>query len=283
MPFCMSNFAQQTPPSEEPSIKVVNLEYTFFKRKIKVLKEINLSVRPGQVVAIMGGSGSGKTTLLRNINGQYQSETGSVMVAGNEINRLNQKDLRKIRKKIGMLFQLGGLFTDMSVFENLAFPLIQHTSLEQNTIRDMVLLKLQAVGLRAAAHKYPSEISGGMARRVALARAIMLDPEIILYDEPFAGLDPVSLSIIARLIRQLNDSLGASSVIVTHDVDESFDIVDYVYLMWEGKIVCEGTPDEMRKSDMDLVQQFINGQPDGPLPFHYPGSTLREDLRLKNV
>ena len=266
-----------------PTIKVANLEYTFLRREIKILKDINLEVHPGQVVAIMGGSGSGKTTLLRNINGQYQSHTGSVVVAGKEINRMGRKELRNLRKQIGMLFQLGGLFTDMSVFENLAFPLRQHTDLPEHVLRDLVLLKLNSVGLRAAADKYPSEISGGMNRRVALARAIMLDPKIILYDEPFAGLDPVSLNIIASLIRRLNDALQASTVIVTHDVEESFAIVDYVYLMWEGCIVAKGTPDEMRKSELPLVKQFIYGMPDGPLPFHYPGSTLQEDFRLKGI
>jgi len=269
--------------SESPTIRIKGLGYTFLRREVTILKDINLEVRPGQVVAIMGGSGSGKTTLLRNINGQYQSETGSVVVAGEEINRLDRKNLQRVRKKIGMLFQLGGLFTDMSVFDNLAFPLQKHSDLSPQVVRDLVLLKLNSVGLRAAADKYPSEISGGMARRVALARAIMLDPQIMLYDEPFTGLDPVSLNIIATLIRKLNDALQASSVIVTHDVEESFNIVDYVYLMWEGKIVSEGTPDEMRKSQSPLVQQFINGMPDGPLPFHYPGSTLQEDLRLMGI
>lgn len=274
---------RQPGEGDTPVIEIKGLEYTFFRRSVKILKGVDFATYPGQVVAIMGGSGSGKTTLLRNINGQYQSPTGSVVVDRQQINRLGEADLQRLRKRIGMLFQFGGLFTDMSVFENVAFPLRQHTSLSEQTIHDLVLLKLHSVGLRAAAKKYPSEISGGMARRVALARAIALDPKIILYDEPFAGLDPVSLTIIAKLIRQLNEALGASSVIVTHDVAESFEIVDYVYIMWEGRIVSQGTPEEMRRSDMPIVRQFINGDPDGPLPFHYPGSSLREDFRLKEA
>lgn len=274
---------RQPNEGETPVIEIRDLEYTFMRRSVKILKGIDFSVYPGQVVAIMGGSGSGKTTVLRNINGQYQSPHGSVIVDHRQVNRLGEADLQELRKKIGMLFQFGGLFTDMSVFDNVAFPLRQHTRLSEQTVHDLVLLKLHSVGLRAAARKYPSEISGGMARRVALARAIALDPKIILYDEPFAGLDPVSLTIIAKLIRQLNEALGASSVIVTHDVAESFDIVDYVYIMWEGRIVSQGTPEEMRRSDVPIVRQFINGDADGPLPFHYPGSSVREDFRLREA
>lgn len=264
------------------AVDIQGLHFSYTKRR-KILSGIDLAVHPGRVVAIMGGSGSGKTTLLRTISGQLRPSTGEVRVGGRRVDLMDRAALYRMRRDIGMLFQFGGLFTDMSVFDNVAFPLREHTDLPEFIIRDLALLKLQAVGLRAAASLYPSEISGGMARRVALARAVALDPRLILYDEPFAGLDPVSLTVIAELIRRLNDALGASSVIVTHDVAESFSIVDYVYLMWEGRIVSEGAPAEMRKSDHPIVRQFVNGEEDGPLPFHYPdrgGGNLARDLRL---
>ena len=263
------------------AIKIENVDFSYkVPRRRQILHNVSLSIPEGQVVAIMGGSGSGKTTLLRNIAGLVIPDSGKIVVNEKNIPDLNEKALYELRRDIGMLFQFGGLFTDLSVFDNVAFPLREHTDLSEAIINDLVLLKLQAVGLRAAASKFPSELSGGMARRVALARTIAMDPKILLYDEPFAGLDPVSLAVIAQLIRRLSDSLGATSVIVTHDVEESFMIVDYVYIMWNGQIISEGTPSEMRKSPEPLVKQFINGETDGPLPFHMPGTSLEKDLRI---
>ncbi len=269
-----------TAAAENQPVEIRDLNFAYDRRR-KILNGVSVTVRRRQVVAIMGGSGSGKTTLLRAICGQNRADSGSVIVGGESVGDLTRAGLYRLRRRIGMLFQFGGLFTDMSVFDNVAFPLREHTRLPPSVIHDLVLLKLQAVGLRSAAMLYPSEVSGGMARRIALARTLALDPDIILYDEPFGGLDPVSLSVIAKLIRRQNDALGASSVIVTHDVDESFSIADYVYVMWEGRIVSEGTPDEMRKSTHPIVHQFINGKEDGPLPFHRPGVPLERDLRLR--
>ena len=269
-----------TAAAENQPVEIRDLNFAYDRRR-KILNGVSVTVRRRQVVAVMGGSGSGKTTLLRAICGQNRADSGSVVVGGESICDLTRAGLYRLRRRIGMLFQFGGLFTDMSVFDNVAFPLREHTRLPPSVIHDLVLLKLQAVGLRSAAMLYPSEVSGGMARRIALARTLALDPDIILYDEPFAGLDPVSLSVIAKLIRRQNDALGASSVIVTHDVDESFSIADYVYVMWEGRIVSEGTPDEMRESTHPIVHQFINGKEDGPLPFHRPGVPLERDLRLR--
>ena len=269
-----------TAAAENQPVEIRDLNFAYDRRR-KILNGVSVTVRRRQVVAVMGGSGSGKTTLLRAICGQNRADSGSVVVGGESICDLTRAGLYRLRRRIGMLFQFGGLFTDMSVFDNVAFPLREHTRLPPSVIHDLVLLKLQAVGLRSAAMLYPSEVSGGMARRIALARTLALDPDIILYDEPFAGLDPVSLSVIAKLIRRQNDALGASSVIVTHDVDESFSIADYVYVMWEGRIVSEGTPDEMRESTHPIVHQFINGKEDGPLPFHRPGAPLERDLRLR--
>ena len=245
-----------------------------------ILDGVNLRLRKGSLVALMGGSGSGKTTILRLLGGQVKPQAGSVRVAGLEVPALNHAELFALRRRMGMLFQFGALFTDMPVFENVAFPLREHTALPETAIRDLVLMKLNAVGLRGAAGLMPSEISGGMARRVALARAIALDPELIMYDEPFAGLDPISLGVTANLIRRLNDALGASSIIVTHDVEESLAIVDYVYFLAEGKIVAEGTPNEIRASDLPYVKQFVSGAPDGPVRFHYPANDYAIDLGL---
>lgn len=243
-----------------------------------LLRNIHFRVRRGQVVAIMGGSGSGKTTLLRLICGQHAPCSGSVRVMGKDLGSLTHAEKYAFRRRLGMLFQFGALFTDSTVFENVAFPLREHTQLPESIIRDLVLLKLNAVGLRGAAHLYPAELSGGMARRVALARAVALDPELILYDEPFAGLDPISLGIIGQLIRRLNDALGAGSVLVTHDVSESLDIVDYVYFVSEGGIVAEGTPDEIRAATHPFVDQFVHARPDGPVPFHYAAEPLAQAL-----
>jgi len=245
-----------------------------------ILKGVDLAVPRGSLVALMGGSGSGKTTILRLLGGQVKPQQGEVSVDGQNIPSLEQSALYAMRRRMGMLFQFGALFTDMSVFENVAFPLREHTGLPEETVRDLVLMKLHAVGLRGAAYLMPSQISGGMARRVALARAIALEPDLIMYDEPFAGLDPISLGITANLIRKLNDALGATSIVVTHDVEESLAIVDYVYFLAEGTIVAHGTPAEIRASELPYVKQFISGAPDGPVRFHYPAGDYAADLGL---
>jgi phospholipid/cholesterol/gamma-HCH transport system ATP-binding protein len=244
-----------------------------------ILRGIDLSIKQGELVAIMGGSGSGKTTLLRLIGGLVKPTTGTVRVFDQDISPLDTAGLYAIRKRMGMLFQFGALFTDLSVAENVAYPLREHTKLTERQIRDLVLLKLHAVGLRGAAELMPSQISGGMARRVALARAVALDPELILYDEPFAGLDPISLGITAQLIRNLNDALGATSIIVSHDVTETFLIADRIVLVADGQIAAHGTPAELRASTDPRVTQFINGEPDGPVKFHMPAPrTLEQDF-----
>ncbi len=255
-------------------------DVTFGYNARPVLKGISLAARRGQVIAIMGSSGCGKTTLLRLIGGQIRANSGSVRVAGQEVGELDADGLYQLRRKMGMLFQFGALFTDMSVFDNVAFQLREHTRLPEEIIRDLVLMKLHAVGLRGAADLMPSELSGGMARRVALARAIALEPMLVMYDEPFAGLDPISLGVIGNLIRRLTDTLGLTSIVVTHDVQESLKIVDYVYFVSEGVIEAEGTPEEMRASGLPFVHQFVHGEPDGPVPFHYPARPYAEDLRL---
>lgn len=235
----------------------------------------------GKVVAVMGGSGSGKTTILRLIGGQLRPQAGCVVVDGQTVHTLGLRELYALRRQMGMLFQHGALFTDLTVFENVAFPLREHTELPEELIRSLVLMKLQAVGLRNAAQLKPSEISGGMARRVALARAIALDPALIMYDEPFAGLDPISMGVTANLIRKLNDALGSTSILVSHDVHESFAIADYVYFLSQGAIVAQGTPDEMMASKDSYVKQFVHAEADGPVPFHYPGRSLAADLDLE--
>ncbi|MFZ6719076.1 ABC transporter ATP-binding protein [Undibacterium sp. Ji49W] len=246
-----------------------------------ILSGLHMDFPRGKLIAVMGGSGSGKTTILRLIGGQIRAQQGSVSVNGQEISKLDNSGLYAIRRKMGMLFQHGALFTDLSVFDNVAFPLREHTDLSESMIRDLVLLKLQAVGLRNAAGLMPSEVSGGMARRVALARAVALDPELIMYDEPFAGLDPISMGVAANLIRNLNDALGSTSILVSHDVHETFAIADYVYFLSKGKIVAQGTPEEMQVSDDPYVRQFVHAEADGPVPFHYPGASLQDDLRLE--
>lgn len=262
--------------SDTPLVHLKDVRFAYGEREI--LKGIDLAVPRGKVVAIMGGSGCGKTTLLRLIGGQLRASSGAVTVDGEELARLGNERMYALRRRMGMLFQFGALFTDMTVFENVAFPLREHTDLPPELIRALVLMKLNAVGLRGAADLTPAELSGGMARRVALARAIALDPMLILYDEPFAGLDPISLGIIGQLIRKLNDALGASSVMVTHDVHESLQIVDYVYFVSEGRIVAQGTPDEIRASTDPFVHQFVHAEADGPVPFHMQAPPLREAL-----
>jgi phospholipid/cholesterol/gamma-HCH transport system ATP-binding protein len=245
-----------------------------------VLHDVSLSIARGSVVGIMGQSGCGKTTLLRIIAGWLKSSSGSARVLGEDLGGLDEGRIFALRRKMGMLFQFGALFTDMSAYDNVAFQMREHTNLPEELIGDLVALKLEAVGLRGAAGLMPAELSGGMARRVALARAIALDPELMLYDEPFTGLDPIALGVIARLIRRLNDSLGQTSIIVSHDVAECFDLVDYVYFVAEGRIVARGTPQEMRRSGQAFVQQFVRGEPDGPIPFHYPAPGYAADLSL---
>jgi phospholipid/cholesterol/gamma-HCH transport system ATP-binding protein len=262
--------------AESDIVDIQEVDFAYDTRPI--LRGISLKIPRGKVVAIMGGSGCGKTTLLRIIGGALKPTGGSAKVLGQEMGSLDRTSLYAQRRRMGMLFQFGALFTDISVFENVAFLMREHSDLPEDLIRDIVLMKLDAVGLRGAAQLMPSELSGGMARRVALARAVSLDPTLIMYDEPFAGLDPISLGVIARLIRRFNDSLGATSIIVTHDVQESLHIVDYVYFMSEGQIVAEGTADEVRKSEEPFVRQFVNGKPDGPVAFHYPAQAYAADL-----
>ena len=258
------------------SIKDVDFSYAPGERQI--LSGLNMKFRRGQVVAVMGGSGCGKTTILRLIGGQFTAQFGQVLFENHDIGKMNGAQLMAARRRMGMLFQFGALFTDLSVFENVAFPLREHTNLSEDLLRSLVLMKLNAVGLRGARDLMPAQISGGMARRVALARAIALDPPLIMYDEPFAGLDPISLGITARLIRDLNQALGATSLLVTHDVEETFEIADYVYFIANGRIGAEGTPAELSRSTDPFVRQFLDASPDGPVPFHYPGQSLEEDF-----
>ena len=264
-----------TPP---PLVDIDAVDFAYGKRAI--LKGISLQVPRGKVVAIMGGSGCGKTTLLRLIAGQLIASKGKVLVNGENVGLLMPEAMYAMRRKMGMLFQFGALFTDMTVFDNIAFQLREHTDLPENMIRDLVLMKLNAVGLRGAAQLFPSELSGGMARRVALARAVALDPMLIMYDEPFAGLDPISLAVVGQTIRRLNDALGATSIVVTHDVVESLQIVEYLYFVSDGRIVGHGTPDEIRQSEEPFIKQFVHAELDGPTPFHYPANSYANDLGL---
>ena len=257
-------------------VKLSDVSFAYDKRP--VLSGINMEIRRGQVVAIMGASGCGKTTTLRLIGGQLKPSGGEVRVAGQAVHQLEGDDLYRLRRRMGMLFQFGALFTDMSVYDNVAFQMREHTDLPEELINDLVLMKLQAVGLRGVHDLMPAELSGGMARRVALARAIALDPLLMMYDEPFAGLDPISLAVVGDLIRKLNDALGASSIIVTHDVQESMKIVDYVYFVSAGRIVAEGTPEEIKASPSPYVHQFVWGETDGAVPFHYPAAEYATDI-----
>lgn len=246
-----------------------------------VLKDIDIQAYPGQVVTMLGGSGSGKTTLLRAITGQIFARTGQIQVFSQDIAQLNDTALRETRQRMGVLFQQGALFTDLSVFENVAFPLREHTCISDQQILERVLEKLDAVGLRHAAHLSISEVSGGMARRVALARAIILEPELILYDEPFAGLDPISMGITAQLIRRMTDKLGCASILITHDVAESFTITDQVYLIGQGSLIAQGAPAQLSDSSDAYVRQFLQGEPDGPIAFHYPSTPAFEQWLTK--
>ena len=268
-------------PSTNDLVVLRDVKFDYGSRT--VLRDVDLTVQRGKVVAIMGGSGSGKTTILRLIGGQLRAKAGQVLVAGKPIGDIEGDELFKLRRQMGMMFQFGALFTDMTVYDNVAFPLREHTRLPDDIIHDLVIMKLQAVGLRGAADLRPAELSGGMARRVALARTVALDPMLIMYDEPFAGLDPISLTIIGDLIRKLNDELGATSIVVTHDIVESLKIVDYVYFVAEGRVIAQGTPTEVKASNVAYVRQFIEGQIDGPVPFHYPAPSYRDELMAEHA
>ena len=258
---------------------LVDINNMTFKREDRVIyDDISLSIPKGKVTAIMEPSGIGKTTLLRLIGGQLKPDSGSIHFDGHNIPSLSRSDLYEVRKRMSMLFQSGALFSDMSVYDNIAFPMREHSNLSEALIEKMVLMKLEAVGLRGARHLNPSELSGGMARRAALARAIALDPELILYDEPFAGQDPISMGVIVRLIRSLSDALGLTSVVVSHDVPEVMSIADYIYIIAEQKIIGQGTPEEIAQQDSALVQQFVKGEADGPVPFHFNAAPYRDEL-----
>ena len=263
--------------SLEPSlVEFKSVRFGYGERII--LDDVSFQIPRGKVTALMGASGGGKTTVLRLIGGQYFAQSGACLWQSQEISSLSPKELYTARREMGMLYQFGALFTDSSVFDNVAFPLREHTPLSEALIKDIVLMKLQSVGLRGAKDLMPSEISGGMARRVALARAIALDPQLVMYDEPFAGLDPISLGTAARLIRQLNDNLGLTSVVVSHDLDETFHIADQVIILAKGRVVAQGTPQEVRQSTDPLVHQFVTASPEGPVQFHYPSVPLEEDF-----
>ena len=262
-----------------PLVELRDIRFGYGERVI--LDGISLTVPRGKVTALMGASGGGKTTVLRLIGGQYRAQAGSLTFDGQEISSLDQAGLYAVRRRMGMLFQFGALFTDLSVFDNVAFPLREHTDLSESLVRDIVLMKLEAVGLRGARDLMPSEVSGGMARRVALARAMALDPQLVMYDEPFAGLDPISLGTAARLIRRLNDSLGVTSVVVSHDVDETFAIADHVIMLANGKVAAQGTPAELRACTDPLIHQFVNALSEGPVPFHYPSVGTELDFGVQ--
>jgi len=265
-----------------PSESLVQLrDLTFGYGERVILDNLSLQVPKGKVTALMGVSGGGKTTVLRLIGGQYRAQQGAVLFDGQDITHMQQSALYAARRRMGMLFQFGALFTDLSVFDNVAFPLREHTPMSEELIRDIVLMKLDAVGLRGARNLMPSEISGGMSRRVALARAIALDPDLIMYDEPFAGLDPISLGTAARLIRRLNDSLGVTSIVVSHDVDETFAIADHVIMLANGKVAAQGAPAELRACTDPLIHQFVNALSEGPVPFHYPGLSAQDDFGVQ--
>ncbi|ROR29765.1 ABC transporter ATP-binding protein [Inmirania thermothiophila] len=262
-----------------PDETLVTIRGLRFRRGARLVFDgVDIDIPRGRVTAVMGPSGTGKTTLLRLIGGQLRPEAGSVRVGGVEVPRLGRDALYRLRRRIGVLFQSGALLTDLSVFDNVAFPLREHTRLPERLIRDIVLMKLEAVGLRGARDLMPAQLSGGMARRVALARAIALDPEMVLYDEPFTGQDPISMGVLASLIRTLNDALGLTSVVVSHDVAETTAIADYCYVLAEGRVVAHGPPQALRETDSAWVRQFLGGLPDGPVAFHYPAPPLAEEL-----
>ena len=264
------------PTTPDSLVELRHISFGYSDRVI--LDDVCLSVPRGKVTALMGASGGGKTTILRLIGGQNRAQSGELLFDGQDVTPMDQQQLYAARRRMGMLFQFGALFADLSVFDNVAFPLREHTDLPEALIRDIVLMKLNAVGLRGAHDLMPSEVSGGMARRIALARAIALDPELVMYDEPFSGLDPISLAIAARLIRELNDSMGLTSIFVSHELEQTFAISDHVIILANGKIAAQGTPDEVRRSTNPLVYQYVNALPDGPVRFHYPAVTVAEDF-----
>ncbi len=261
---------------DEVVVRIRDLHFSRGARKI--FDGIDLDIRRGQVTAIMGPSGTGKTTLLKLIGGQLKPQRGTIEVAGQNVHKLSRSKLYELRKRMGMLFQSGALLTDITVFDNIAFPIREHSRLPESMVRDLVLMKLEAVGLRGARQLMPSELSGGMARRVALARAIALDPMMIMYDEPFTGQDPISMGVLVQLIRKLNDALDLTSIIVSHDVAETSAISDYIYVLSNGRVVGHGTPKALQETDSAWVKQFVQGLPDGPVPFHYPAPDYAEEL-----
>ena len=267
---------KQAQQQDDMLVSISDLHYARGSRKI--LQGIDIDIPKGKVTTIMGPSGCGKTTLLRLIGGQLQASQGKVIVDGEDVHALKNEALYRLRKRMGMLFQSGALFTHLSVFENVAFPIREHTDLSESLVRALVLMKLQAVGLRGARKLMPAELSGGMARRVALARAIALDPMMMMYDEPFTGQDPITVGVIMQLIRLLNDSLGMTSIIVSHDVQEVCAISDQLYMISDGHVVGQGDPSKLQQSGSDWVKQFMNALPDGPVPFHYPADAFAQDL-----
>ncbi|WP_251978954.1 ATP-binding cassette domain-containing protein [Salinicola avicenniae] len=250
----------------------------FARGATEIFRGVDLRIPLGKITAIMGPSGTGKTTLLKLIGGQLVPDRGQVLIDGQDVHQLSRRSLFRLRRRMGMLFQSGALFSDLDVFENVAFPLRVHTDLPNPMIRDIVLMKLQAVGLRGARHLMPSELSGGMARRVALARAVALDPDLVLYDEPFVGQDPISMGVLVQLIKKVNQALGLTAIIVSHDIKETLSIADYVYIIADGKVMSHGTPKTLDVNDDAHVRQFVHGEPDGPVPFHYPAPDFYEDI-----
>ena len=270
-----------TSTSSSSLAELKNLTFGYGERVI--LDNVSLTVPRGKVTALMGASGGGKTTILRLIGGQNRAQSGQMLFDGADVTLMKQEQLYAARRRMGMLFQFGALFADLNVFDNVAFPLREHTHLPESLIHDIVLMKLNAVGLRGARDLMPAEVSGGMARRIALARAIALDPELVMYDEPFTGLDPISLGTAATLIRQLNDSMGLTSLFVSHEVEHTFAIADYIIILANGKIATQGTPDEVRQSKDPLVYQYVNALSEGPVRFHYPGVSVNEDFGLQGA
>ncbi|RDV28112.1 phospholipid ABC transporter ATP-binding protein MlaF [Alteromonas aestuariivivens] len=259
--------------------KLVEIQDMTFRRGERIIYDgVSINVPKGKITAVMGPSGIGKTTLLKLIGGQLQPDKGDIRFDGQSVVKMGRSQLYQTRRRMSMLFQSGALFTDMSVFDNVAFPLREHTRLSEDIIATIVALKLQAVGLRGAASLMPNELSGGMARRAALARAIALDPDLIMFDEPFAGQDPISMGVLVKLIRELNDALNLTSIVVTHDVTEVLTIADYIYILADKRVIGEGTAEQIRNSDSELVQQFLRGEADGPVPFHYPAEDIKASL-----
>lgn len=264
------------PETDNNIIRIRDLHFS--RGQNKIFDGVNIDIPQGKITAIMGPSGTGKTTLLKLIGGQLKPQRGSIEFHGDNIPTLNTRKLYEARKKMGMLFQTGALLTDMSVFDNIAFPLREHTNLPEVMIRDLVLMKLHAVGLRGARDLMPSQLSGGMARRAALARAIALDPEMILYDEPFTGQDPISMGILVQLIRSINSALDITSIVVSHDIQETLEIADMIYIISQGRVIGHGSPDEINQSESPWISQFVHGDADGPVPFHYPASPYKDDM-----